>query len=407
MKPRHLLLTCPSFAEKTGTELYVAEVAGYFAARGWKVSILTSNPGQLAMDFVSRGVNVCNDVEKLDYPDIIHGNAYFESLVACLKFRHAPLLFVAHNAQWWPQYAPKVPNLQKLVTVDYACRTALILEAGFAPDQLEVLFNFVDTEKFLARPRLPGRPAKALIFSSYAKEDGYIPPVREACRRMGLSLDVAGYGAGRPCDEPENLLINYDVVFAIGRCAIEAMAVGCTVILCGQAGIGPLVNSRNVKDLRIWNFGWKTLTHRHNPEYICRLVGEYSTDDAEQMRDYIRQNAAMKPAIGALERHYDKILSDVQAAGQESLYSWHDLARQLDGYLKTERGYVGKYNSLGCTTYLTGFLLKQEVARLLADRGRNKAAFRGSRAKKRIKSLGAWLKKPYNLVRSRGRTNNG
>jgi hypothetical protein len=366
MKSRHLLLTCPSFAEKTGTELYVAEVARYFATRGWKVSILTSNPGQLAADFVLSGVHVLSDVGQLDYPDIIHGNAYFESIVACLRFPQTPLLFVVHNARWWPQYAPKVPNLQKLMAVDYACREALVDAAGFAPGRLEVLFNFVDTERFSPRSRLPDRPAKALIFSSYATEGNYIPPLREACHRMGVSLDVAGYGTRSPCDEPENLLVNYDLVFAMGRCAIEAMAVGCSVILCGQDGLGPLVNSRNVEDLRTWNFGWKTLTNPHVPETVCRLLGEYSADDAEQVRACIRQKAAMKPAMETLERCYEEILSDGHDVGRPGLlYTWHDLVHQLNGYLDTERGFVGKYNSLGCATYLTEFLLQQEVARRL------------------------------------------
>jgi hypothetical protein len=67
-----------------------------------------------------------------------------------------------------------------------------------------------------------------------------------------------------------------------------------------------------------------------------------------------------------LERCYEEILSDGHDVGRAGLlYTWGDLVHQLNGYLDTERGFVGKYNSLGCATYLTGFLLQQEVARRL------------------------------------------
>ncbi|GAB4490411.1 MAG: hypothetical protein OHK006_23230 [Thermodesulfovibrionales bacterium] len=70
-----------------------------------------------------------------------------------------------------------------------------------------------------------------LVLSNYAAEDSFLPAVRQACSRAGLSLDVIGLGAGRPVRNPADVLGSYDIVFAIGRSALEAVSVGAAVVV--------------------------------------------------------------------------------------------------------------------------------------------------------------------------------
>lgn len=58
------------------------------------------------------------------------------------------------------------------------------------------------------------------------------------------------------------MLGGYDLVFAKARCALEAMAVGCAVVLCDVGGLGPLVTRAQVQHLRRWNFGRRTRLRR-------------------------------------------------------------------------------------------------------------------------------------------------
>jgi len=46
---------------------------------------------------------------------------------------------------------------------------------------------------------------------------------------------------GATFEQPEEVLPNYDLVFAVGRAAIEAMAIGCAVIVADAYGLGGLV----------------------------------------------------------------------------------------------------------------------------------------------------------------------
>jgi hypothetical protein len=64
---------------------------------------------------------------------------------------------------------------------------------------------------------------------------------------------------GRVASRPEHLLLEYDVVFAKGRCALEAMATGAAVIVADEAGLAGPVTTENVERLRRLNFGRRAM----------------------------------------------------------------------------------------------------------------------------------------------------
>jgi hypothetical protein len=90
------------------------------------------------------------------------------------------------------------------------------------------------------------------VFSNYGSGVTQLPAIEQACRDLGIRLDVVGQASGKPCPGPEEILGSYDLVFAKARAAIEAMASGCAVILCDARGAGPLVTMENVSLLRPW-----------------------------------------------------------------------------------------------------------------------------------------------------------
>jgi hypothetical protein len=89
--------------------------------------------------------------------------------------------------------------------------------------------NFADLSQLPPRAPLPPRPARALVFSNSA--DAHLWAVRAACERHGVPVEAIGAGVGQLAAEPAALLARYDLVFAKGRAAIEALASGAAVIL--------------------------------------------------------------------------------------------------------------------------------------------------------------------------------
>ncbi|HSS47480.1 MAG TPA: glycosyltransferase, partial [Thermoanaerobaculia bacterium] len=261
-----VLLTNGALVNRAGSELYLVEVATRLLALGHSPIAYSPVLGPLATELRAVTIPVVDDLAAVaEPPDVIHGQHHLPAMSALLHFQGVPAVFVSHGWAPWEEAPPRFPRILRYVAVDYTTRERLVSESGILPERVEVVLNFVDLDRFQPRGPLPAAPRRALVFSNQASEANYLPVVREACSRLGIAPDVAGVAAGRPVAAPEALLPGYDVVFAKGRAALEAMAVGAAVVLCDQAGAGPMVTMKNFDRLRPLNFGIRTLRERVTP----------------------------------------------------------------------------------------------------------------------------------------------
>ncbi len=312
-----VLLTSHTLEARAGTELYVANVAGELASRGWRVAALSLTLGEVAEAMRSNGIEVSDRPEDLPRPDVIHGNSYFETLLAHLAWPESPIFGLIHVDGWWLQYPPLVPALRSVGVVGDDCRRAAVEDLGFSESEVDWHPNGADTMRFFARDPLPEKPRRALVFSNYADDDSFVPPVRLACQELDLRLDVVGSRCGRVTTEPEHLLPTYDIVFAKGRAAIEAMVTGCAVVLCDYPGSGPMVTTENLDSLRRLNFGPRTLTRRTNPQQITRAIFRYDAAEAARVSEHMRREASLAGAVDRLEATYASLMADASPARGE------------------------------------------------------------------------------------------
>jgi hypothetical protein len=206
-----------------------------------------------------------------------------------------------------------LPRLYRHLAVDDNCRER-VLEAGVPPERVHVVFNAVDLRRFLPRAPLPARPRRAAVFSNYASDDTQLPAVRAACASLGLPLDVIGAAAGRESAHPEELLGRYDLVFAKARCALEAIAVGCAVVLCDFQGLGRLVTRAEAPALRRWNFGARVLDRPLEPRLIAAEVARYHAGDAAAVSRWVRDNAGLEACVSELVGLYREVIAEHRAA---------------------------------------------------------------------------------------------
>ena len=305
-----VLLTNTSLAHRTGSELYVAEVARALAARGHRPAVWSPRLGGLAAELLAEGIAVASDLDAIgEPPELIHGQHHLPAMAALLRFPGAPGVFVCHGALPWEEEPPRHPRIRRYVAVDQATRER-IAAAGVPDDRIRTLWNFVDLARFRLRPPLPPKPRRALAFGNTASETTWLPAVRAACARAGIALDAAGLASGRPAPRPEELLPAYDLVFAKGRAALEAMAVGAAVVLCDATGSGPLVTEADLDRLRPLNFGFRALASPLDPDLLAREIARYDPDDAARVAARVRREASLDAAIDRLFAIYREALSE-------------------------------------------------------------------------------------------------
>lgn len=317
MRALTILFTNNTLAERAGSELWVRDVARALLDRGHRPIAFSLVLGAVASDMRAATIPVVDDLQKIGMPpDVIHGHHHVETLIAALHFPGVPIVQVCHGWVPWEERPLKHPAILKYLAVDDPSYDRLIVEEGIAPDRVEILRNFVDLSRFPARGPLPERPRRALVFSNGASPDGYATVIRDACARAGIQLEIGGLRCGRPIASPESVLRDFDVVFAKARSALEALAVGCSVILADTAGCGPLVTSRDVDRLRAWNFGIRALQHPHSVEWYTHQLAAFDAADAASVSARIRSEAGLDAAVERLLAVYDDVVqgSTVESA---------------------------------------------------------------------------------------------
>ena len=274
------------------------------------------------------GIPVVSRIEDLPRdPDVIHGHHHLETIEALRRFPGAPAIFVCHSGYWWHDAPPRHPRIGTYVGVDEFCRERLTGTGWIDSNRVEVVSNAVDMTRYRPRAPLPDRPRRALIFSHYAGPDTHAQPIAEACGRMGIQLDLIGSGVGNPSAEPERLLPAYDLVFAKARCAMEAMATGCAVILCDTSGLGAMVTSANVYQLSRWNFGFRVLQGPLDPKLIAAEIGRYDPVDAGRVSAYVRRNNRLEAAVKRYVALYRRAFVERSRVSDE--FDWHPCSRPL------------------------------------------------------------------------------
>lgn len=306
-----ILITNNALGGRTGTELYVRDLALRLRALGHEPMAWSTSLGDGADELRSHGVPVTDDLARLPFqPDLIHGQHHLDTMTALLAFPGVPAVYFCHGAVPWEEIPPVSPRIHRYVAIDQACWERIVNECQIDPKKTTTLLNFVDLEQFQPRGPLPEKPRRALVFSNLARRNKTFQIIRHACASHGISLDVVGASVQNLTATPEKILPQYDLVFAKGRAALEAMAVGCAVIVWGTGGCGPLVTTGEFDRLRAFNFGYRTTTHPVTRKYISDQIARYDAADAAAVSRKLRAQADLRDTVDQIVRLYETVLAE-------------------------------------------------------------------------------------------------
>lgn len=321
----HVLITNATLGGGTGLELWVLDLVRGLLRRGHRVGVASPVLGPLAEEVEAAGAEVVASARELSArPDLVHGHAHAVTVEALLAFPSAPALFVCHDRVAAEAVPPLHPRVRRYVAGDAACEERLRLYR--VPDgRRAVVPDGVDLSRLPPRGELPQRPGRALAFA----DAGTLPdvePLRAACAAYGVALDAATRGASGD-GEPGRLLSGYDLVFAEGRCALEALAVGCAVVLFGRRGLGEAVSFASVPRMRAWGFGPSLSARSPRADSVLVEIARYDRDDAAAVRDLVRGEADVALALDRHEALYREVLEEppVPGCAEEELRRYLDL----------------------------------------------------------------------------------
>lgn len=307
-----VLITNRVLAQRTGTEVYVRDLAVALLERGHLPIVFSTHLGAVAAEIRSATIPVVDDLSAIGQaPHVIHGHHGLETLAALLAFPGVPAINVCHSWVGWPDEPVRFPRVLRNVVVDHTTRDRLIFEHGLPAERVVVKLNPVDLNLFRPRGALPARPQRALVFSnSVSGRAPFFAAIGKVCEDAGIALDVAGLASGHVLERPEEALGQYDLVFAKGRAALEAAAVGTAVVLCDTPGVGPMVTTSNFSELRQLNFGMRALRARPTTHVLAREVARYDAEDAAVVSRLVREAAGHAALVDELVELYEEVIAE-------------------------------------------------------------------------------------------------
>ena len=333
-----VLFTNNTLSDRAGSELYVRDVALALLRRGHQPVAYSTRLGAVADELLAATVPVIDDLAQLAVaPDIIHGHHHLDAMTAMLRFPNVPAVYFCHGWVPWEEMAPHFPTIQRYVAIDDLCVERLQCVHGIAPEKIRVIRNFVDLERFPLRDDLPVEPRRALAFSNYLSEQLGLGMLREVCAARGIALDAIGVSAGRSEARPEQLLGGYDIVFAKGRCALEALACGNAVIACDMSGLAGMVTPDTYEAWRKLNFGVRTLRQPTTIDTVNRALDHYNPAASREVSLRVREEAGLEPAVDQILAIYQEAIaahSNTPGAPDLLLPSASDYLRYIADFTK-------------------------------------------------------------------------
>jgi hypothetical protein len=274
--------------------MYVYDLALGLQSMGYTPICFTPRRGDLARAMELRGISVIDDLQTMaQSPDLIHGNHTLETLAAAMRFPKVPALYVCHDSTTWHDTAPHLPNIVQYVGVDEACCDRIINGGRIPPERVRQISNGVDTTRFPIRTALPQSPTSILLFG-YQFGKSRIELLR---RVSGLHVEAIGVGSKTGyVTSPATILSQFDIVFARGRSAREAIATGAATIVADSERIGGMVSSSNYDLFERNNFGRRLLELPWNPAVLQAEIAKYSASESLRVakRHVDRTNQAGK-----------------------------------------------------------------------------------------------------------------
>ncbi|MBR0659124.1 glycosyltransferase [Neoroseomonas oryzicola] len=285
-----ILLTNIMVATRSGTEIFIEQLADWFRRAGHTPIVYAPLVGPLGEAMRSRGHHVHDRIGAIeDPPDVIHGHHAGPTMTALAAFPAAPAIFVSHSVEAEFDRPPEHPGIRRHFAV-----SSLVAQRWASPSlpasRIEIMSNAVDLDRFAPRPALPPRPRRAALVTKYGSQAAM---VREACAAAGLELEEVGAGVGRVTDDLPGLYRGADIVFASGRSALEAAATGCAVVLTEGPGLHGMIRPEAVDRVIAFNWGIHLLARPPSVRALAEAIAAYDPAEASEVARRVRRRCGL------------------------------------------------------------------------------------------------------------------
>ncbi len=324
----NILITNYHLYEFAGSELFTLNLAKELKKRGHNIFVFSPFVGKLAEKIRQNDIIVSDNI--FDFAneniDIIHAQHNIPAIICRSVFPATPMIFMSHGILPDLEQPPSVElNISKFIAVSEEIKKHLMDKYSIENNKVEIIRNFVDTNRFKSTKAINKKPKKILVLSNhYVDEVKQI--IEDACNE--LNIDVSHIGLPEnPVDDVENYINEVDLVVTLGRGAIEAMSCGRNVIVYDMHGGDGFVDEKSFFEIRKNNFSGRRYSRKYSVEDFKKEILKYDVAEAKKLREIVLKENSEKVIVDKLESVYKDILKENRAI--KSNFSGKELIREF------------------------------------------------------------------------------
>lgn len=288
-----------------GSELVTYNLARAMKRKGHDVVVYSPNIGglleqkckQAEIELVRKlGVGHPNCKK----PDVIHAHHHDPTAQVVSVFPDVPVVFTLHGIIRGAETVPEVLKKKKNVIYVAVSEEVQALLKHADGVESEIIRQGIDFDRFKSEKPINDEIKTALLSTSYLEENHpFVENFKKACGVRGIKAIAIGRAFNWTW-ETEKAYNDADIVLAIGRGVLEAMACGRPAITYGHWGHGEILSSEEMKDAKKYNFsgrhirdeyfGWKEILKAfkgyHPLRSYRKLAANYKLSD--KVEEYLK-----------------------------------------------------------------------------------------------------------------------
>jgi hypothetical protein len=329
-----------------GTETYVRTLAPALADRGHEVFVYSPFPGAVSTEIAAFGIPVTDDITSLRHEFFsvahVHHNIIATQVRATLP--QVPIVWVRHGIA--PELERPPTFLPEVTLVIAPERARGLVADGQRP--VFVVPNPIDTSFYAPSRPIRRSPQTAVAITNHLSAFAWTS-IEHACNKLDIDVRHVGHPNNNISDVRE-AIDEADLVFAVGRSALEAGSMARAVLIHDHNGCDGWLDRSNYAAAAEFAFSGHRSWHLPSGDELAELITlEYSKQKGREAREVVLEHHALDVVVPELERHYRRAVEIGRDTLPEAAAPAPTLAEQFAFYqreiraLRTELDSV--YNS--------------------------------------------------------------